>query len=589
MEAGLFRFLRFSLGLEWEVKDILDGRQGCFDWEACYQFAKRQTLVGVLFDGIQRLPKELAPARPLLLRWLSDSESIRRRNMRMDRASAYIYNKVCTAGFRCCILKGQGNALLYPHPSSRIPGDVDVWVMANREELRRIALSLTEGDVSSLQESLNHIGLTVHGVSVELHSTPALLNSPLYNSRLQRWLKRNADLQCSNRIALPNNAGEVAVPTLSFNIIYQLCHLFHHCFYEGVGLRQIVDYYLVLKNTDFSGNTNGVSGNTDCDGVLSNTDFTDNTDRVDGNTDRGCFLLNTDFTDNTDGIGGNAESDGSLLNTDFTDNTDRIGGNAESDGSLMNTDFTDNTDRIGGNAESDGSLLNTDCTDNTDRIGGNAESDGSLMNTDFTDNTDRIGGNAESDGFLLNTDFTDNTDRVDGNTDRGCFLLNTDFTDFTDGFSGDLDEDGSLLNTDCTDCTDSSSGGLVEVDSGGSLVALQEELKWLGLWEFAGAVMYVLREVMGLDEKRMICAPDERRGRLLLEEIMAGGNFGHYDTRNHFGQGALWHNIQRFRRDWRMLRFYPSEALSEPLFRACHFLWRWKQKHAGKPKERNCN
>ena len=457
MEAGLFRFLRFSLGLEGEVKDLPDGRQGCFDWDACYQFAKRQTLVGVLFDGIQRLPKELAPARPLLLRWLSDSESIRRRNMRMDRASAYIYNKLCAAGFRCFILKGQGNALLYPHPSSRIPGDVDLWVMANREELRHIALSLTEGDGSSLQESLNHIGLTVHGVSVELHSTPALLNSPLHNSRLQKWLKRNADLQCSNRIALPNNAGEVAVPTVSFNIIYQLCHLFHHCFYEGVGLRQIVDYYFVLKNTDFSGNTDEGAGNTDRDEVL--------------------------------------------------------------------------------------------------------------LNTDFTDSTDSSSGDFEGDGCFLNTDYTDYTDRFSGNTDEGCFLL----------------------NTDCADFLDSSSGGLGEVDSGGALVALQEELKWLGLWEFAGAVMYVLREVMGQDEKRMVCAPDERRGRLLLEEIMAGGNFGHYDERNHFGQGALWHNIQRFRRDWRMLRFYPSEALSEPLFRVCHFLWRWKQKHTGKPKERNRN
>ena len=479
MEAGLFRFLRFSLGLEGEVKGLLDGRKGSFDWDACYQFAKRQTLVGVLFDGIQRLPKELAPARPLLLRWLSDSESIRRRNMRMDRASAYIYNKVCAAGFRCCILKGQGNALLYPHPSSRIPGDVDVWVMANREELRHIALSLTEGDGSSLQESLNHIGLTVHGVSVELHSTPALLNSPLYNSRLQKWFKRNADLQCSNRIALPNNAGKVAVPTLSFNIIYQLCHLFHHCFYEGVGLRQIVDYYFVLKNTDFSGNTDEGAGNTDRDEVL--------------------------------------------------------------------------------------------------------------LNTDYTDSTDSSSGDFEGDGCFLNTDYTDFTDRFSGNTDEGCFLLNTDCTDFTDSSSGDFEGDGCLLNTDCADFLDSSSGGLGEVDSGGALVALQEELKWLGLWEFAGAVMYVLREVMRLDEKRMICAPDERRGRLLLEEIMAGGNFGHYDERNHFGQGALWHNIQRFRRDWRMLRFYPSEALSEPLFRACHFLWRWKQKHAGKPKERNRN
>lgn len=167
--------------------------------------------------------------------------------------------------------------------------------------------------------------------------------------------------------------------------------------------------------------------------------------------------------------------------------------------------------------------------------------------------------------------------------------MNTDCTDFTDSSSGDFEGDGCLLNTDCADFLDSSSGGLGEVDSGGALVALQEELKWLGLREFAGAVMYVLREVMGLDEKRMVCAPDERRGRLLLEEIMAGGNFGHYDTRNHFGQGALWHNIQRFRRDWRMLRFYPSEALSEPLFRVCHFLWRWKQKHTGKPKECNRN
>ena len=523
MEAGLFRFLRFSLGLEGEVKGLLDGRKGSFDWDACYQFAKRQTLVGVLFDGIQRLPKELAPARPLLLRWLSDSESIRRRNMRMDRASAYIYNKVSAAGFRCCILKGQGNALLYPHPSSRTPGDVDVWVMANREELRHIALSLTEGDGSSLQESLNHIGLTVHGVSVELHSTPALLNSPLYNSRLQKWLKQNADLQCSNRIALPNNAGEVAVPTLSFNIIYQLCHLFHHCFYEGVGLRQIVDYYFVLKNTDFSGNTDEGAGNTDRDEVLLNTDYTDFTDRFSGNTDEGRFLLNTD------------------------------------------------------------------CTDFTDSSSGNFNRDEVLLNTDCTDFTDSSSGNFDRDEVLLNTDCTDCTDRFLGNTDEGCFLLNTDYTDSTDSSSGDFEGDGCLLNTDCADFLDSSSGGLGEVDSGGALVALQKELKWLGLWEFAGAVMYVLREVMGLDEKRMICAPDERRGRLLLEEIMAGGNFGHYDERNHFGQGALWHNIQRFRRDWRMLKFYPSEALSEPLFRVCHFLWRWKQKHAGKPKEPNRN
>ena len=423
MEVGFFRFLRFSLGLEEEVKDLLDGTKGCFDWDACYQFAQRQTLQGVLFDGIKRLPKELAPARPLLLRWLSDSESVRRRNVRMDRASVYINDKVCAAGFRCCILKGQGNALLYPNPSARTPGDVDVWVMASREELRHIALSLTEGDGSSLQESLNHIGLMLHGVSVELHSTPALLNSPLHNSRLQKWLKRNADLQCSNRIALPNNAGEVAVPTLSFNIIYQLCHLFHHCFYEGVGLRQIVDYYLVLKNTDFSGNTDGGAGN-------------------------------------TDGVSGNTDEDGVLSNTDFTDFTDKVSGNTDEDGVLSNTDFTDNTDRIGGNA------------DGVDR---------------------RL---------------------------------------------------------------------------------LQDELRRLGLWEFAGAVMYIMKEVFGLEDNRLIVPPDVKRGRLVLKEVLEAGNFGQYDKRNWFGHSALGHNLQRLYRDMRLVRFFPAEALSEPFFRIWHFFWR---------------
>lgn len=416
MTAGFFRFLRYSLGLEEEVKDLLDGTKGCFDWDACYLFAQRQTLQGAFFDGIKRLPKELAPARPLLLRWLSDSESVRRRNVRMDRASVYIYNKVCAAGFRCCILKGQGNALLYPNPSARTPGDVDVWVMASREELRHIALSLTKGDSSSLQESLNHIGLMLHGVSVELHSTPALLNSPLHNSRLQRWLKRNADLQCSNRVALPGNAGEVAVPTVSFNVIYQLCHLFHHCFYEGVGLRQIVDYFFVLMNTDFSGNTDRGTGNTDGDVCFLNTDFTDDTDKFSGNTDGDVFLLNTDFTDNTDRIGGNA-----------------------------------------------------------------------------------------------------------GGVDRRL---------------------------------------------------LQDELRELGLWKFAGAVMYIMKEVFGLEDNRLIVPPDVKRGRLVLKEVLEAGNFGQYDKRNRFGHSALGHNLQRLYRDMRLVRFFPAEALSEPFFRIWHFFWR---------------
>lgn len=58
---------------------------------------------------------------------------------------------------------------------------------------------------------------------------------------------------------------------------------------------------------------------------------------------------------------------------------------------------------------------------------------------------------------------------------------------------------------------------------------MQRDLKYLGLWKFAGAMMYVLHEVLGLQEGRMIVPMDEMRGQMLLNEIMQGGNFGKYD------------------------------------------------------------
>ena len=104
--------------------------------------------------------------------------------------------------------------------------------------------------------------------------------------------------------------------------------------------------------------------------------------------------------------------------------------------------------------------------------------------------------------------------------------------------------------------------------------SLQRELKYLGLWKFAGAVMYVLHVVLGLPEERMIRPMDVKRGRVFLDEILSGGNFGHYDTRISFGNGAFGHNMQRLYRDLRLAWYYPAEALSDPIFRVWHYFWR---------------
>ena len=340
------------------------------NWLNLYSFASRQTVLGICFDGIERLGNDYSEelkknpiAKDLLMTWMGVSQQIRRQNMKVNVVASKLYSMLREDGLRCCILKGQGNALIYPNAYSRNPGDIDVWVNASREQITEYAKKHFKlGDDIRYQ----HIETSVDEVPVELHFFPCTMNNPIYNARLQKWFKRNADLQCSNVISLPDGIGEIAIPTTAFNVIYQLTHLYHHFFDEGIGIRQITDYYYVVNNNEL----------------------------------------------------------------------------------------------------------------------------------------------------------------------------------------------------------------LVVRD------ALQKELKHLGLWKFARAVMYVLHEALGLSEEKMIAPLDEKRGKLLLAEILNGGNFGqHFTKYGHFTQQGM--AKKYFLKIWRnmhFVRYYPAEALSEPIFRTWHFFWRMKNK-----------
>lgn len=364
----IFDFLKYCLG----GKDNMSNVVANIDWQQLYSFASKQAILGLCFEGIERLGKEYPNelkqnpiGKNLLMTWMGKPQQIRRLNMKVNAVAAKLYSKFRVDGLRCCILKGQGNALMYPNPYSRTPGDIDVWVNASREYLTEYAKRhfKLEDDIR-----FHHLETTLDGVPVELHFFPGIMNNPIYNARLQKWFKRNADLQCSNVVSLPDGIGEIAMPTTAFNVVYQLTHLYHHFFDEGIGMRQIIDYYFVLV----------------------------------------------------------------------------------------------------------------------------------------------------------------------------------------------MSEERRVKN----------------------LTALQRELKNLGLWKFAGAVMYVLHEALGLSEEKMIAPMDEKRGKLLLAEILNGGNFGqHFTKYGHFTQQGM--AKKYFLKIWRnmhFVRYYPAEALSEPIFRTWHFFWRLNRK-----------
>ena len=421
------------------------------DWRQLYTFASRQALLGFCFDGIERLTKEFSEElkqnpmeRDLLMTWMGAAQQIRRQNMKVNAVAGKLYSKFREDGLRCCILKGQGNALMYPNSYSRTPGDIDVWVNARREDIAEYAKTHFEiGD----DIRFHHLETSFDGVPVELHFFPGIMNNPIYNARLQKWFKRNADLQCSHIVGLPDGAGDIAIPTTAFNVVYQLTHLYHHFFDEGIGMRQIIDYYYVV-----------------CDFYK----VYQNSSKITPSL----FTIKEGSTSHPDPLTLRGE-----------------GGNRPTRCSepLRSKD--------GGPSK-----VSPDCA-----------------------GWDRLS--------------------IEG---------------------------------------DNSAGSATAVTSSAStaLVVVQRELKYLGLWKFAGAVMYVLKEVLGLAEEKMIVPVDEKRGRLLLAEILGGGNFGrHFTKYGHFTQQGM--AKKYFLKIWRnmhFVRYYPAEALSEPIFRTWHFFWRLKHR-----------
>lgn len=215
-----------------------------YDWSELYNMSIKQTLTGVAFHGIERLPQRLRPPREIVFKWFALCEQIRRTNIVADGNAVEVIQSLTNAGFRCCLLKGQGNAIMYPDVRMRTSGDIDVWTDGGAKR----ALLFVRKRCKSLNFYYHHIELPPYnGSPVEMHYRPAFLQNFLHNRRLQRYFTLNADTQFANCVSLPDGAGQISVPTPAFNRIFQLSHIINHFGHEGIGLRQMLDYYYVLR------------------------------------------------------------------------------------------------------------------------------------------------------------------------------------------------------------------------------------------------------------------------------------------------------------------------------------------------------
>lgn len=244
-----FQIVRLSIG----TTDHFEGPLSIDEWRELFEMSKKQSLAGVCFEGIQRLSANQFHDEDLTMDWMGESVKIARENKKLDSQVATVTRKLEHSGFACCLLKGQGNALMYPNPSSRIPGDIDMWVREDPRrpsleecEIRRIIEFVRKNSSHKAKAAYHHIeGLVYDGTEVEMHYRPHFMQNLIHNARLQHYFQEHADDQFKHYVEI--GGQQIAIPTVEFNIVFQLSHIYQHLFHEGIGLRQVLDYYYLLK------------------------------------------------------------------------------------------------------------------------------------------------------------------------------------------------------------------------------------------------------------------------------------------------------------------------------------------------------
>lgn len=225
------------------------------EWRHLYQLAEQHSLVGICYEGLKRLPQEQCPAEETLIDWIWQSQRIVEQSTHIARRSAEICQRLEKDGFDVCLLKGEGNALLYGELGPcRQSGDADIWILPHdrqRQHPKRRVIEYVRRQFVHTRLRFHHIDYPVFDdAEVELHFVPIYLNNPRLNHRLNVWYQEQLPEQLRHRVMIAGQ--EVSVPTLQFNLLYHLLHIYKHLFEEGIGLRQMMDYYFVLQQANNS-------------------------------------------------------------------------------------------------------------------------------------------------------------------------------------------------------------------------------------------------------------------------------------------------------------------------------------------------
>ena len=270
-----FELIRVAIG----TQDTLSRPLSEKEWAQVYDLAKKQSIIGICFAGLRRMGanaskgfESIGISKKLYITWMSVAAKIQGRNEVMNKLCARLEEKLTADGYQSCVLKGQGVASLYKvsptlskdsasgtygeggngtRPRHEAPalidlsllrqsGDIDTWMVAKPKTV--IEWARRTGKM--YYYDYHHADLEIFPeTEVELHYRPSLSRNLVRDGKLQKWFRKEG-----GKHIVPNKELGFSMPDYEFNILLTMNHNFFHLLYEGVGMRQFLDLFFILKS-----------------------------------------------------------------------------------------------------------------------------------------------------------------------------------------------------------------------------------------------------------------------------------------------------------------------------------------------------
>lgn len=218
------------------------------DWNELLEYTRMQGVAAIAMDGLQTLMNNegFVPVGldvKTKLQWYALAMSIEKRHTKQLESSkelAYIWHK---AGIRTLVLKGFAFAQYYPKPLQRLASDMDCYLCGGYEvgnsEMERLAIKVN-------REDYRHATFQYKDVFVENHKICTTVRGKRQRKCFEAYLRSLLE----NEPTVCIDDSYLEKPCDRFNALYFLQHCHRHFLREGITLRYICDWAMILKNAD---------------------------------------------------------------------------------------------------------------------------------------------------------------------------------------------------------------------------------------------------------------------------------------------------------------------------------------------------